>query len=96
VVVGVCCGTAPVAVGVCHLWDSDPGCLQLDTKHQSNFGKAEFSFCHKECDTGDSEDISNDAEDNRTETGPFFSYPASLAMDFLSCMVNFTKYHRSL
>lgn len=32
--------TAPVAVGVCHLWDSDPGCLQLDIKHQSNFGKS--------------------------------------------------------
>ena len=27
-------------------------------------GKAEFRFCHKECDTGDSEDISGDAEDN--------------------------------
>lgn len=27
-------------------------------------GKADFSFCHKECDTGDAEDISGDAEDN--------------------------------
>lgn len=59
-------------------------------------GKAEFSFCHKGCDTGDSEDISDDAEDNWTETGPVFSHCASLAMDFLSCMVNFTKYHKSL
>lgn len=27
-------------------------------------GQAEFSFCHKECDTGEFEDISDDAEDN--------------------------------
>lgn len=58
-------------------------------------GKDEFSFCHKEYDTDDSEDISDDAQDNRTETGPVFSHPASLAMDFLSCMVNVTKCHKS-
>lgn len=27
-------------------------------------GEGEFTFCHKECDTGDSEDTSDDAEDN--------------------------------
>lgn len=30
--------------GCLHLWDSDPGCLQLDTKHQSNFGKSWFQL----------------------------------------------------
>lgn len=52
-----------------------------------------FSFCHKECDTGGSEDISDDAGNKWCATDPVFSYPASLAMDFLSFVVNFTKYH---
>lgn len=44
------------------------------------WGKAELSFCHKEYDTGDSEDISGDDQDNWTETGPIFSHSASLAI----------------
>lgn len=75
-----------------------PRCLQLDTKLDTRviWGKAELNFCHKEYDTGDSEDISDDGQDNWTEIGPVFSHPGSLAMDFLSYMVNVTKYHKSL
>lgn len=60
------------------------------------WGKAELNFCHKEYDTGDSEDISDDAQDNWTETVSVFSHPASLAMYFLSYMVKVTKYHKPL
>lgn len=93
---GVCCGQL--------LWLWVFATCETQTQGVSSWisntrvilGKAEFSFCHKECGTGDSGDISDDAEDDWTETEPILSHPASLAMDFMSCMVNFTKYHKSL
>lgn len=96
-VAGVCCGTPAVDVCLTSLGLRPRG-LQLDTKLDTRviWGKAELNFCHKEYDTGDFEDISDDGQDNWTEIGPVFSHPGSLAMDFLSYMVNVTKYHKSL
>lgn len=61
---GVCCGTGPAAVGVCTCGTQTQGVSSWIQSTRAILGKADFSFCHKECDTRDSEDVGDDAEDN--------------------------------
>lgn len=54
-VVGVCCGTVAVDVGVWHPWDKTQGVFSWIPSIRVIWGEAELSFCYKEYDTGDSD-----------------------------------------